>query len=140
MDHAELNIRILQGDCSQDLFPPRSFDFILAYNVLYHGNKEQFSNSIGLISKWLKQNGLFFFTCPTRRDDKYGSGELVAPHTYTPLNSVHPGDIHYFANEADISDFLSRFATISTTVDEHYWDNDGIKQFSSYWQILAKKS
>jgi hypothetical protein len=71
-----------------------------------------------LIHKWLKPAGLFFFTCPTRSDDKFGNGERIAPNVYKPLNSVHPGDIHYFAEEADILDFLTEFRDISKKVEE----------------------
>ncbi|MEE8414044.1 MAG: class I SAM-dependent methyltransferase, partial [Dehalococcoidales bacterium] len=98
-----VHIKIIKGSYSEDVFPEESFDLILAYNVLYHGYSQTFKNAICLIHKWLKSEGLFFFTCPSRRDDKYGNGEEVAKNTYKSLNSVHPGDIHYFASEADIA-------------------------------------
>lgn len=133
------NVKIIKGDYSQDLFPEESFDLVLSYNVLYHGYREVFKDAIRLVYKWLKPNGLFFFTCPTQRDGKYGNGEKVAPNTYKSLKSVHPGDIHYFANETDILDILHEFSDISKNVNEHYWDNNGVIQFSSNWQILARK-
>jgi tellurite methyltransferase len=134
-----VSIKIVSGDYSQDIFPEGSFDFVLSYNVLYHGARNQFTNAIGLIHKWLKPGGWLFFTCPTRRDGKYGNGEQVSLNAFKPLNSVHPGDIHYFADEADISDFLRQFGNIAKDMEEHYWDNQGKKQFSSYWHILARK-
>jgi tellurite methyltransferase len=134
-----LIVNIIQGDYSQNYFPQESFDFVLAYNVLYHGYREDFQGAIQLIHKWLKPNGWFFFTCPSHQDDKYGNGALVAPHTFRPLNSVHAGDIHYFADESDILDWLKEFNIISKEVNEHYWDNNGVRQFSSYWQVLVKK-
>ena len=132
-------IKIIEGDYMQNLFPGKSFDFVLSYKVLYHGYRETLKEAIKLIHRWLRPGGRLFFTCATRKDVKYGSGEQVAPHTYRPVNSIHPGDIHYFADEVDISDFLSGFGDISITVDEHYWDNEGARQFSSYWQIEAVK-
>lgn len=134
-----LIVNAVQGDYSDDLFPEESFDFILAFNVLYHGYRKDFQNAVCLIHKWLRPDGLFFFTCPTRRDDKFGSGGELAPNTFRPLNSIHPGDIHYFADEGDIKNFLSGFNEISRKVNEHYWDNDGVRQFSSYWQVVARK-
>jgi len=132
-------VKIINGNYSQDLFPGESFDFILAYNVLYHGYRETFTDAIHLVYRWLKPGGLFFFTCPTRRDDKYGNGEEVAEDTYKSLNSAHLGDVHYFAGEYDIADFLSEFSDFSKSVYEHYWDNKGTEQFSSHWLILAHK-
>ena len=134
-----LHIKTIEDSYSEDLFPEESFDLILAYNVIYHGNRDAFKDAIRLVYKWLRPGGLFFFTCPTRRDDKYGNGEEVAPNTYRPLNSIHPGDIHYFTGEEDIADFLNDFNSFSQNVYEHYWDNKGNKQFSSHWQILANK-
>jgi len=134
-----LEVKIIKGDYSEKLLPEESFDLVLAYNVIYHGYREDAEHAIRLIHELLKPRGLFFFTCPTRQDDKYGNGEEVAPNTYKPLNSVHPGDIHYFADEADISDFLHKFSEISKDIYEHYWDNKGVQQFSSHWQILANK-
>lgn len=132
-------VRIISGAYSGELFVDNSFDLVLSWNVLYHGNREDFIKATRFIHKWLRPDGIFFFTCPTRRDAKYGNGEEIAPNTYCPLNSIHPGDIHYFADEADIAEFLCGFELISKEVNEHYWDNNGTRQFSSYWQLLAKR-
>jgi len=132
-------VKIVEGDYSQDLFPAVSFDLILSWNVLYHGEREQVKDAIRLVYKWLRPEGLLFFTCPTRQDGKYGNGEKLAPNTYRPLNSLHPGDIHYFADESDLSDFLCDFCAVSKEVNAHFWDNNGTQQLSSYWQILARR-
>jgi tellurite methyltransferase len=134
---AGIQMKIIAGDYSDDLFPRHYFDLIIAHNVLYHGYRTAFQDAVGLIHGWLKPGGLFFFTCPTRKDGKYGSGDQMAAHTFRPLNSVHPGDIHYFSDEADILEMLREFSHVSKDVDEHYWENSGIQQFNSYWQILA---
>ena len=139
VDEKGLKVIIINGNYSEELFPENSFDLIIAYNVIYHGYREDFAQAVHLVCKWLRSDGLFFFTCPSRKDDRYGNGEKVAPNTYKPLNSIHPVDIHYFADEADISDFLHEFSEISKDTYEHYWDNKGVQQFGLYWQILAKK-
>ncbi len=135
----KIRVRTVLGNYSDDLFPEESFDLVLAYNVLYHGYRETFKEAVGRVYRWLRPGGLFFFTCPTRRDDKYEDGEKVAPNTYKPLNSVHSGDVHYFADETDISGFLQDFRDLSKTTREHYWDNKGVRQFSSYRRITARK-
>jgi tellurite methyltransferase len=132
-------IRIINGDFTQDLFPENTFDFILSYNVLYHDYRQDFETAIRQIHRWLRSEGMFFFTCPTQRDGKFGSGEMIAPNTYKPLNSIHPGDIHYFASEADLRDLLHGFNIIFNNIDDHYWDNNRVRQLSSYWQIMARK-
>jgi tellurite methyltransferase len=133
-------VRIVTGAYSEDLFAEGSFDLVLAWNVLYHGRREDFIRATRFVHKWLRPDGLLFFTCPTRRDAKYGNGEEVAPNTYRSLNSIHPGDVHYFADRSDMTDFLGGFELISEETSELHWDNKGNRQFSSYWHILAKKA
>ncbi|MFC2038814.1 class I SAM-dependent methyltransferase [Chloroflexota bacterium] len=139
LSEKDFPVEIIEGSFSEDLFSERSFDLILAYNVLYHGSRQTFKEAVGLVYRWLKPGGLFFFTCPTRRDAKYGNGEKVAENTWKSLNSVHPGDIHYFADENDIAEFLAGFSSFSENIDEHYWDDDGTEQFSSNRRILARR-
>lgn len=133
-----LNIEIVKGNYLKSIFQPNSFDIIISYNVIYHGFREDFKRAIELCKTYLKEEGVLFFTCPTREDDKYGSGKKVAPYTYESLNSVHPGDIHYFADGDDIKELVEGLKIKSIKKDEHYWDNDGKKQFSSYWEVIVK--
>lgn len=134
-----LPIRTKTCDVLDDGFPAESFDIVLSYNVIYHGYRVQFAQAIEHVRILLKPAGLFFFTCPTRQDGKYGYGEQVAPHTFLCTKSITPSDIHYFADEADLDELLVGFKQLSRKKDEHYWDNEGVQQFGSYWQILAEK-
>jgi len=137
----ELNLPIRTKACYflDDIFPTASFDIVLSYNVIYHGYREQFAQAIERVRALLSLEGLFFFTCPTRQDGKYGYGEQVAPHTFLCTKSITPGDIHYFADEADLDELLAGFRQLSRKKNEHYWDNKGVQQFHSYWQILVEK-
>lgn len=136
----KLNLPIQTQTCEflDDIFLAESFDIVLSYNVIYHGYREQFAQAIEQVRKLLRPAGLFFFTCPTRQDGKYGHGEQVAPHTFLCTKSITPGDIHYFADEVDLDALLAGFEQLSRKRKEHYWDNKGVQQFSSYWQILAE--
>jgi SAM-dependent methyltransferase len=119
--------------------PPESFDIVISYNVLYHGHRAQFAAAIAQVRSLLKPRGLFFFTCPTRQDGKYGHGEYVAPHTFLATRSITPGDMHYFADETDLVTLLAGFRLVSRDVDEGYWTNRGEQQFYSNWHVLAQK-
>ena len=120
--------------------PAEFFDVVLSYNVIYHGSREQFGLAIRQARTLLKHNGIFFFTCPSRQDGKYGFGEMLAPHTFRCTKSVTPGDVHYFADEDDLNELLDGFQVISQWKSEGYWDNKGESQFSSYWQVRAEKT
>jgi hypothetical protein len=86
-----------------------------------------------------KTRDLVHFTCPTRQDGKYGSGEQLVPHTFHSPNAVIPGDIHYLADEAEIYALLVGFCLLSRKKGEGYWENRGVQQFFSNGQILARK-
>jgi tellurite methyltransferase len=139
VSEAGLSIKTCTGNYNDPLFKPAAFDFILAFNVIYHGSQADFEKSIDLVFEWLRPGGHFFFTCPSRRDAKYGNGELVEAHTFKPMNSVTPGDIHYFTDEAELTELTRRFSHVSRSLYEHDWDNQGQPQFSSYWRVLAVK-
>jgi tellurite methyltransferase len=117
-----------------------TFDVVLSYNVIYHGSREQFAQAIQQVRRLLKPKGIFFFTCPSRQDGKYGLGQMVAPHTYRCTKSVTPGDIHYFADERDLVELLVGFRTLACWKSEGYWDNKGEKQFYSNWHVRAERA
>ncbi|WP_430883237.1 class I SAM-dependent methyltransferase [Fusibacter sp. JL216-2] len=134
-----LAIETIKRSYTEALFNKNTFDAVLSYNVLYHGTRLEFMKSMEICKSYIKPSGILFFTCPTRDDGKYGSGQKVAPHTYKSENSVHPGDVHYFSDEKDIHDFLIGFKTLSLSKNEHVWNHKGTDQFSSYWVVVAQK-
>jgi SAM-dependent methyltransferase len=134
-----LEIRVLVCDVLSDLLPENAFDIVLAYNVIYHGYRHQLFAAVDRVQRLLRTNGLFYFTCPGREDGKYGFGREVAPHTFMCEKSVTPGDIHYFADEADLNELLSGFFQLHREKREGHWDNRGTKQFYSTWHVLAQK-
>lgn len=134
-----LSIETHVGDALDNALQDKTFNIVLSYNVIYHGSREQFARAIRQVHKLLKPKGIFFFTCPSRQDGKYGSGEMVAPHTYRCTKSVTPGDIHYFADEKDLDELLDGFQSVKRWKNEGYWDNRGEQQFYSNWHIRAER-
>ena len=138
-EELKLSIDTRVCDMLSDTLPTVSFDVVLSYNVIYHGIREQFARAIMRVHRLLKPNGIFYFTCPSRQDGKYGFGEEVAPHTFRCTKSVTPGDIHYFADEKDLQELLKGFRVLSCSKSEGYWDNKGEQQFYSNRHVLAEK-
>jgi len=135
-----LNIHVLVCDVLSDQLAKDNFDIVLSYNVIYHGCWDQFASAVDHVHDLLKVGGLFYFTCPTRTDGKYGFGTLLAPHTYQCEKSMIPGDVHYFTDEADLDELLSEFSLVERNGNEGYWDNKGTRQFFSNWHCLAQKT
>jgi tellurite methyltransferase len=127
-------------DVTGDDFPPGSFDVVLSYNVIYHGLRTRFEEAIRHVHGLLKEKGVFFFTCPSREDGKYGFGEMVAPHTCKCVKSAIPGDIHYFTDEKDLIELLKDFRMMKLWKNEGYWNNNGERQFFSNWNVQVEKA
>ena len=138
-DSLHLTIETRVCDVLDNALPGKTFDIVLSYNVIYHGSRGQFSRALRHVHKRLKPKGILLFTCPSRQDGKYGSGEMIAPHTYRSPKSVTPGDIHYFTDEKDLDELLDGFQLIKRWKSEGYWDNRGEQQFYSNWHIRAEK-
>jgi tellurite methyltransferase len=134
-----LSIQTKVTDVLDGTLPGGSYDVVLSYNVLYHGLRDRFVREIQLVGYLLKPRGIFFFTCPSREDGKYGFGTQVAPHTFECDKSVTPGEVHYFADERDLDDMLCGFDHIRKWKTEGYWDNRGSRQFYSNWNVLVAK-
>jgi len=107
--------------------------------VIYHGTRDRMAKAIEHVWDLLHPRGIFFFTCPTREDGKYGFGDPIAPHTYAATKSITPGDIHYFASRDDLDEMLAPHRIVSALKEEGYWMNQGERQFFSNWQVLAEK-
>jgi len=71
-EEMSLEIRSRVCDVLSEELPESAFDIVLAFNVIYHGHRSDFSAVIDRIRRLLRPDGLFYFTCATREDGKYG--------------------------------------------------------------------
>jgi len=134
-----LSIETKVCNATDDDFQPESYDIVLSYNVIYHGLRFQFKEAIQHVYKLLKNQGIFYFTCPSREDGKYGVGEMIAPHTYKCEKSITPGDIHYFTDENDLDELINDFRLLKRWRNEGYWENNGEQQYYSNWNVQVEK-
>lgn len=138
-EELKLSIQTQVCDVLGSKLPSGSFDVVVSYNVIYHGLREQFARAIERVHQLLRLKGIFYFTCPTRQDGKYGFGEEVAPHTFRCTKSITPGDIHYFADKKDLQELLTDFRVLSCSKNEGYWNNEGERQFYSNCHVCVEK-
>ena len=132
----KLNIDCICGDISDTEV---MFDIILCFNVLYHGTRSSMQVLLKEMHSRMNSGSILYFTCPTHDDGKYGYGKELEPHTFLSSKSIHPGDLHYFLNRKDLLELLTMFNVLEIKRDEHFWANNGSKEFSSYWKIKCSK-
>jgi tellurite methyltransferase len=127
-------IGLKHGNADALPYPDASFDFVLSWNVIYHGTLGDAGARIAEIWRVLKPGGLYQGTMlPTRHAD-YGIGRLVAPGTYVAEGPDeernHP---HFYCDAATLVALFSGFDLLSLTQTEQK------KPGSWHWNVIAER-
>lgn len=119
-------------------FEDHSFDHILGWNVIYHGNEDILLRTIAETRRVLKPGGSFMGTMLSKRRlpherERYPGHEISrnawifdAPGT----DKMHP---HYFCSAADLLALFSGFECLRLEDREH--ENPG----SWHWHLVMEK-
>lgn len=118
-------------------FPDHTFDHILSFNVIYHGDPLIVREAISEIARVLKPGGTYQGTMLSKRNAKYGKGEEIAPNTYVDgeidhedSDKVHP---HFYCNAAELVMLFDGFELLSLIDQQH------AKPGSWHWHMLAER-
>jgi tellurite methyltransferase len=80
-----------------------SFDYLLAWNVIYHGNRDAVQKSLSEIHRVLRPGGIFQGTMISKNNRLFGQGREVAADTFVfdgDLDKSHP---HFYCNQAELT-------------------------------------
>jgi tellurite methyltransferase len=77
--------------------PDQSFDYVLAWNVAYHGDRNVAAVVLDGVRRVLRPGGLYQATMLSKRNAAYGVGQEVAPDTYVdPDDQGDKGHPHFY--------------------------------------------
>jgi tellurite methyltransferase len=128
-----LAIRTHQGSMTELPFADRSFDYLLAFNVIYHGDPAVLAATLGEISRILRPGGTLQLTMLSKRNVNYGVGKEIAANTFVVPNAaddkVHP---HFYCNAAELVGLLSGFELKSLADKEQ-------KPGHWHWHAVAER-
>ena len=129
-----VSIDIKHGNADALPYPDGYFDFVLSWNVIYHGTLGDTGSRIAEIWRVLKPGGLFQGTMlPTRHSD-HGRGRQIAPGTFVidgpDEERNHP---HFYCNAATLVGLFSGFDLLSLSQDVQK------KPGSWHWHIVAER-
>lgn len=108
------------------------FDYVLSFNVIYHGDRTVVAKAVSEIRRVLKPDGLFQGTMLSKRNGHYGKGTEVAPDTFV-LDGVDDKDHpHFYCNAAELVTLFEGFELLSLGDRLHnhpeHW----------HWHLLAE--
>jgi tellurite methyltransferase len=128
-----LSVQLRQGDADSLPFADASFDFVISWDVLYHGNLGEAGRRVAEIWRVLKPGGLFQGTMLPLRHKNYGLGRLVAPDTFVEDDNEDRGHPHFYCNATTIVTLFSGFELLK--LGQHLKRRPG----SWHWNIIAER-
>src|SRR5271168_2512312 len=77
-----LRLSLRRADADALPFADESFDYVLSWNVIFHGTMGDVGRRLAEIWRILKPGGLYQGTMLSKRDAQFGRGRPVAPDTF----------------------------------------------------------
>ena len=118
-------------------FADASFDHVLSWNVIYHGDETVLRASIAEIARVLKPGGTFLGTMLSARrvpvEQAKAPGREISRNTWVfegPGDKIHP---HYFCNGRDLLELFSAFEVCRLEDREH--ETPG----SWHWHLVLER-
>ena len=126
-----LDLELAVADFTELPYETGSFDFVLAWDVVYHGDPAALASAVHEVSRVLRPGGVYQSTMLSKRNHEYGKGVAVAEDTFVQPDG--PDDKAYPHLYCDAHDVLRRhpgFALVTAYDAEH--DKPG----SFHWHLL----
>jgi tellurite methyltransferase len=121
------------GNADSLPYADNSFDFVLSWNVIYHGTLGDAGARIAEIWRVLKPGGLYQGTMLPTRNSNYGLGRLVAPDTFVIDGADERGHPHFYCDAPVLVALFSGFELLSLTQTQQQ------KPGSWHWNIVAER-
>lgn len=115
-------------------FAPAVFDFALAWNVIYHGDRVIVARALAELARVLRPGGLLQITMLSKRNALFGQGTAVAADTFVAdtddEEKRHP---HYYCDAVGLLGLLDAFEPL------YLLDREQTKPGSYHWVVLAER-
>lgn len=133
-----LDIEAMAAPMTELPFDNGAFDYVLSFNVLYHGDPAIVRTAVAEIQRVLKPGGIFQGTMLSKRNAGYGLGSEVAPDTFVrdpaeemdDADKVHP---HFYCDAAGLVALYDGFELLSLRDQLH--KSPG----SWHWHMVAER-
>jgi len=113
------------------------FDYILSFNVIYHGDMNTVRKAIAEIRRTLKPGGMYQGTMLSKRNGIFGKGEEISTDTFIydldgTGDEAHP---HYYCNAAELVALFDGFE-LRSLIDV---DHSHRRPEHWHWHLVAER-
>jgi SAM-dependent methyltransferase len=129
-----LSLSLRQADADSLPFPDGGFDFVLSWNVIYHGTLGDVGRRVAEIWRVLKPGGLFQGTMLPLRNSNYGVGREIAPGTFVIDGAEERGHPHFYCDAPTLVALFSGFEILELSQQQQR------KPGSWHWNVLAERT
>lgn len=109
------------------------FDYVLSFNVIYHGDPGIVADTAAEIRRVLRPHGVYQGTMLSKRNAGYGAGTEVAPNTFVSEAGDDEGHPHFYCNAGELIALFAGFELMSLEDRLH------ARPGSWHWHLIAER-
>jgi SAM-dependent methyltransferase len=131
---AGLAVRFRVEDFLNLSFEDRSFDYVLAWNVIYHGDVAVVARCLDEVRRVLRRGGIYQSTMLSKRNEAFGIGTEISKDTFVDEadsgDKAHP---HFYCNAQTLVDLHVGFEVLAL---------DDAEQVPGawHWNLIAERT
>ncbi len=95
------------------------FDYLLAWNVIYHGNRDAVQKSLIEVHRVLRPGGIFQGTMLSKNNHLFGQGREVAADTFVFEKQPDKSHPHFYCNQTELAALLDPMELLRVNDLEH---------------------
>jgi len=114
-------------------YPDAHFDYVLSFNVIYHGDPGVVARTVAEIRRVLRPEGVYQGTMLSKRNGGFGLGEEVAPNTFVQDSEDDKDHPHFYCNAAELVRLFEGFELLSLEDKPHRTPG------SWHWHMVAER-
>jgi SAM-dependent methyltransferase len=115
--------------------PSAAIDYLLAWNVIYHGDLNTLCRSLSEIARVLRPGGWFQGTLLSKHNANFGVGKEIAPDTWINEDMDDKGHPHCYINASDMTNYL--WDAGMELIQLHHREHE--KPGSYHWHLVAER-
>ena len=131
--HESLEIETRAAPMTALPFPDGHFDYVLSFNVIYHGDESVVRAAVAEIRRVLHPGGIYQGTMLSKRNANYGVGDEIAPNTFVREGDDDKNHPHFYCNAGELVALFEGFELR----DLH--DRTHSKPGSWHWHMVADR-